>query len=144
MDVIQLQQEFTVEFIRTYRTLPPLWDPKSPDNKNRTAREQAYDVLIAKSRHYVADADKDFVKCKINTLRTSYRKEWNKVRAFKKEGRIHVPSLWYYNLMKFTSRHEEGAEEEKEEEEEHNTLNNSGVSHCLEPLIRSSKGFLGD
>lgn len=57
-------------------------------------------------------ADETFVKCKINNLRTVYRKEHNKVRLSKSTGSsaddIYVPSLWYFDLMSFTAEDEIG------------------------------------
>ena len=52
-----------------------------------------------------SDADRDVVTKKINSLRSSYRKEKKKLTESMKSGAgaddIHVPTLWYFNLLQF-------------------------------------------
>ncbi|PIO34195.1 hypothetical protein AB205_0153360 [Aquarana catesbeiana] len=51
----------------------------------------------------VPDADIEFVDKKIGSLRSTYRKELNKVQASMKSEAaaedVYIPSLWYYNRM---------------------------------------------
>lgn len=51
------------------------------------------------------DANRDMVTKKINSLRSSYRKEKKKVQDSERSGAcaddVYKPSLWYYNLLIF-------------------------------------------
>ncbi|PIO15126.1 hypothetical protein AB205_0040670, partial [Aquarana catesbeiana] len=62
----------------------------------------------------VPDADIEFVEKKIGSLRSTYRKELNKVQASIKSGAaakdVYVPSLWYYNRMRFLEDQNEDRE----------------------------------
>jgi hypothetical protein len=56
------------------------------------------------------DANTAFVKRKINNLRTVFRRELNKVLKSKTTGssvnEIYIPTLWYYDLLSFTTEDE--------------------------------------
>ncbi|PIO37880.1 hypothetical protein AB205_0152470, partial [Aquarana catesbeiana] len=62
----------------------------------------------------VPDADIEFVEKKIGSLRSTYRKELNKVQASMRSGAeaedVYVPSLWHYNRMRFLEDQIEGRE----------------------------------
>lgn len=139
MDVIYLQQKFTREFIETYRLQPCLWDVKSADYKQKSARQIAYDAMVTKSRQYIAEADHDFVKAKINNLRTTFRKELRRVKQMKEEGKVYTPSLWYYKLFSFISN-DEGGGGEQEVQDELTIKNNESLLLDAAPGV--SKGSI--
>lgn len=98
--------EFFTEFIEAYRTLPELWRVKSKEYSNRDKKNAAYEQLLTKLREIEPDATIDEVKRKINSIRTSWRKEEHKrVLCSKKSGTatedIYEPNLWYYDLLIF-------------------------------------------
>jgi len=97
-------KEFTTTFLKKYREFPCLWKIKSKEylNKNLTA----YDELIDLCKTIYPEANRDFVLKKIQGLRGSFRKELKKVLNSKRSGngadQIYEPTLWYYDLLKFT------------------------------------------
>lgn len=105
MDVIGLNQSFIREIIEAYKAQPSLWKMNSPEYKNKTLKMQGYETIITKCREYVNGADREFVKTKINSLRTSFRKEYRKVQASRKTAthpnEIYKPHLWYYDMLTF-------------------------------------------
>lgn len=111
MDVIGLNQRFIRDLIEAYRVQPALWKVKSAEYKDKTMKKHAYDVLIQKCRNYVHDADREFVRTKINSLRTSYRKEYKKVKASQQTAscleEVYKPHLWYYDLLSFLNENDE-------------------------------------
>lgn len=104
MNTMQLQQRFTREFIETYKNLPTLWDMTYTEYKNRASKVAAWDILTKKCQEFVEEADKDFAAHKISTMRSCYRKERNKVESYRRSGKLHVPTLWYYELLTFLDR----------------------------------------
>lgn len=89
------------EFIDTYRNQPCLWQMKHEDYHNREKKTNAYNKLIVLYKKIEPKADRDTIVKKINALRTTYRKEKKKVEESKLSGTEYVPTLWYFNLLKF-------------------------------------------
>lgn len=103
------EKQFIVEFIEVYRGLPALWDVKSKDYSNRAKKGEQYDVLIEKYREKHLDAEKQEVVKKINSLRTNFRKELNRIHDAEKNGagaEDVEPSLWYFEEMRFLQTQE--------------------------------------
>ncbi|KAJ8922625.1 hypothetical protein NQ315_007657 [Exocentrus adspersus] len=100
------QTRFVKELLALYKEYPVLWDKNHPHYRNRGERCEAVDVLLQKCREFYPEADEDFVKLKIDSLRACFRKEWNKVCLSKASAErpedVHKPSLWYYNLLLYT------------------------------------------
>ncbi|KAJ8949907.1 hypothetical protein NQ318_010541 [Aromia moschata] len=100
------QERFIRELIQTFKERPVLWDKNHPHYRNRAERYEAYEALLIKCREYYPEADEDFAKMKIDSLRSSFRKEWNKVSSSKEVAKVpedvYKPSLWYYSLLLFT------------------------------------------
>lgn len=105
------QHKFIKDLISLYKENPVLWDKTHKFYKNRTKRTEAYDRLLVKCREYFPEADEDFVRTKLENMRTSFRKEYRKVLASRlkndgasevSEENIYKPSLWYYNLLLYT------------------------------------------
>lgn len=100
------QTRFVRELLALYKDYPVLWDKNHPHYRSRAERSEAIDVLLQKCKEFYPEADEDFVKLKIDSLRACFRKEWNKVCLSKASAErpedIHKPSLWYYNLLLYT------------------------------------------
>ncbi|XP_060844662.1 uncharacterized protein LOC132924394 isoform X2 [Rhopalosiphum padi] len=96
---------FWLEFIGLYHTFPELWKVKSEAYKNRIKKDAAYEKLVDKMKEIDPKANRDIVRAKINSLRTSYRRELKKVKSSQKSGAgaddIYEPSLWYFNEIDF-------------------------------------------
>uniref|UniRef100_A0A1Y1LH72 MADF domain-containing protein n=1 Tax=Photinus pyralis TaxID=7054 RepID=A0A1Y1LH72_PHOPY len=114
MDVLTLHEKFIRELISLYRELPAVWKVKSIEYKNKDLKRESYDILVRKCREYVHDADREFVKNKINSLRTSFRKEYKKYLKSKEDcnTETYVPRLWYYNLLLFTVQDSDDQEDD--------------------------------
>ena len=98
------EKGFILEFIEVYRSLPALWDVKCKDYCNRSKKGEQYEVLIEKYRENYPDAEKQDVIKKINSLRTNFRKELNRIRNAEKSGAGAddvEPTLWYFEEMRF-------------------------------------------
>lgn len=95
-------QKFLGEFIELYQAYPCLWKYSCKDYRNKAVKDRAYSALLDKLREIDPRADKNSVMRKINALRTSFRREHKKVRRAQLQAKKkHVPSLWYYNSLKF-------------------------------------------
>lgn len=96
---------FVTEFIEIYRMHSCLWNKKDPHYHNNRKREAAYNILLKKCEEYDVNATMAMVKRKINSLRSAYKKELNKVKESTKSrigtSEIYEPSLWYFDLFKF-------------------------------------------
>lgn len=99
------EKEFTTEFIELYKSFPCLWKVKSKEYSDRNAKAQAYEILVEKMRTVDKSSNRESVVKKINSMRTTYRKELRKVLDSERSGAgaddIYVPHLWYYELMSF-------------------------------------------
>ncbi|PIO22639.1 hypothetical protein AB205_0013120, partial [Aquarana catesbeiana] len=93
------------QFIDRYRDMRNLWEVKNPLYRNKPARKASLEKLLQFVKTQVPDADIEFVDKKIGSLRSTYRKELNKVQASMKSGAaakdVYISSLWYYNRMRF-------------------------------------------
>lgn len=98
-------KEFWCEFIEIYKGLPALWKIKSDCYKNRRLKDDGYKILTEKLKTIVPDADREMVKKKINALRTSYRRELDKIKKSMRSGagteEIYIPTLWYFKDIDF-------------------------------------------
>lgn len=96
---------FWLEFIALYHELPELWKVKSEVYKNRIKKNAAYEKLAEKMKEVDPQANRDLVRTKINSLRTSYRRELKKITASQKSGAetndVYKPNLWYFNEIDF-------------------------------------------
>lgn len=105
-------KQFMSEFIEIYRRHPALWNSKSELYKNRYSRAKGIEELLNMCQEKIKGADEAFVKRKINNIRTAFKRELNKVRQSKSTGSsaedIYIPSLWYFDLMSFTTEDETG------------------------------------
>ncbi|PIO31924.1 hypothetical protein AB205_0059210, partial [Aquarana catesbeiana] len=99
------ESEFMGQFIDKYRDMRNLWEVKNPLYRNKPARKASLEKLLQFVKTQVSKADILFVEKKIGSLRSTYRKELNKVQASMRSRAaaedVYVPSLWYYNRMQF-------------------------------------------
>ena len=103
------EPEFFTEFIQRWKELPVLWQTKSKINKNKDARKQALETLLAFVSPRLPHATTDTVKNKINSIRGTYRTQRSQVLASMRSGAaadsIYKPNLWYYGQMQFIDDH---------------------------------------
>ncbi|RVE45129.1 hypothetical protein evm_010238 [Chilo suppressalis] len=105
-------------------------------------RNAALDKLLSKYKEIDAEANRDAVLKKINSLRTAYQKERKKVEESKRSGAgadaVYVPKLWYYKELSFINdqnvartsvsnvdENEESADEEQQIEQQHLDIDNN-------------------
>lgn len=73
---------------------------------NRNLKTQSYKRLIDLVKPHFPEADKDFIRKRIQNLREGFRKEMHKAAVSKRSGKgmeeIYVLTLWYYEKMLFT------------------------------------------
>lgn len=100
-------QKFLREFINLYRQQECLWNKDHPNYKNRNDRSEAYEILLKKCKEYIPDADEDYVRLRIDSMRSTFRKERKKVLNSRSQisdiKNVYKPSLWYYDLLLFTT-----------------------------------------
>lgn len=117
--------DFWREFIEIYREMPALWKVNSDAYKNKRLKQECYDRLTEKLREIEPSATIDLTKRKINTFRSNYRREVNKVLNSKlKGGQPYNPSVWYYKHLEFLYEDEttQGSEEQSMDEFEESTM----------------------
>ncbi|PIO34732.1 hypothetical protein AB205_0133740, partial [Aquarana catesbeiana] len=97
--------EFMGNFIDKYRDMRNLWEVKNSLYRIKPARKASLEKLLEYVKTQIPNADIEFVERKIGSLRSTYRKELNKVHASMRSGAaaedMYVPSLWYYSRMQF-------------------------------------------
>ncbi|XP_049316691.1 uncharacterized protein LOC125775342 [Bactrocera dorsalis] len=103
--VSRMNEQFWKEFFELYRSFQELWQVKSECYKNKNKKNAAYEVLLTKLREIDSNASLDNLKSKINSLRSSYRRELKKKKRSEKSGAgvedIHIPTLWYFDDLSF-------------------------------------------
>ena len=96
---------------------------KTTDKKvylNKNLKDRGYDALVAFCKLTYPEADKQFVKKKMQNLRGCFRKELKKVENSKRSGSgtddIYIPQLWYFDLLLFTKNLEMPVQSSESEE----------------------------
>ncbi|XP_049543741.1 uncharacterized protein LOC125956170 [Anopheles darlingi] len=100
------ERQFWREFLQLYRALPDMWKMNSEGHRKRSKRDKALQILIAKMKEIDPDASKDSVGAKINSFRSTYKRELKKMREAMQSGSEHIPTLWYFHDLDFL-RHED-------------------------------------
>lgn len=97
------ERTFILACIKLYHSLPALWNNKCKDYSNRIIKNEQYDLLLRKYKENYPEADKTQLVKKINSLRTNFRKELKRLNDSAKSdtGSDDVPTLWYFEEMKF-------------------------------------------
>lgn len=98
------QRKQILELLEVYRSLTALWDLRSPDYTNRQLKSEQYNILYEKYRETHPNATRKDLGRRLNSLRTNYRREYNRV----KNGEItpegpYKPTLFYYDALSFLS-----------------------------------------
>ena len=90
--------------IEMYKGFPVLWDVSHAENKSRKSKVTAFNKLHTQFE-IIKNVSKDALQAKIHSLRTIYQKEHKKVQTSMRSGMgsedIHIPKLWFYDLMSF-------------------------------------------
>ncbi|RZF32638.1 hypothetical protein LSTR_LSTR016977, partial [Laodelphax striatellus] len=92
------------EFIALYKKHTCLWKYSSKEYTDRNLKEIAVTELTEKLREVEKNATREMALKKLNSLRTSFRREYKKVEESKRSGTtddIYEPRLWYYDLLLF-------------------------------------------
>ena len=89
------------EFIELYKSQPAAWKIGSDLYKNDYEKMESWNILLDKYREIDPDATIKTVKKKINSLRSNYRRELNKIKSSEKTGQYYETTLWYFDLMDF-------------------------------------------
>ncbi|XP_041987415.1 uncharacterized protein LOC121739143 [Aricia agestis] len=96
-------REWLETFIELYKSEPCLWKTKSTEYYDRSKKNAAYEKLVKKLQEIEPTATRESVIRKINNIRCTYKKEYNKVIASMTQSNdsVYEPRLWYYNLLSF-------------------------------------------
>ncbi|XP_053625757.1 uncharacterized protein LOC128683819 [Plodia interpunctella] len=95
-------REMLIKMINAYRKERCLWDITHKDYNSKCIRQEAIDKLLKILRTMEPCADRPDVQKKINSLRTTYRKERKKVvHSLVYNKVVYEPKLWYYNYLTF-------------------------------------------
>ncbi|XP_018787740.1 PREDICTED: uncharacterized protein LOC108968273 [Bactrocera latifrons] len=94
--------QFWKDFIKIYEESPALWDPRSMAYKKPYLKREAYTKLRDKLREIDANVQIDYVKRRINGLRSCYRRELRRIQDSKRKGdNLYRPTLFYFKEMNF-------------------------------------------
>ncbi|XP_063784498.1 uncharacterized protein LOC134933319 isoform X2 [Pseudophryne corroboree] len=96
-------QTFWTGFIDLYRENECLWRTKSRDYFDKIKKLRALQQLVDYSKKDYDEADINWMKNKIQNLRTIFKKEHYQVkdsqRSSARTSEVYKPSLWYYDLL---------------------------------------------
>ncbi|KAG8240517.1 hypothetical protein J6590_106751 [Homalodisca vitripennis] len=126
-----MSPDFLTTFIEEYRNLPCLWKVRSAEYSNKFKRDTAWEHLLQITKEKIPNADTNFVKRKVDNLRAAFRKEMRKVRDSTRSGAsaddTYTPTLWYFELMKFTAEQEQPRKTKSNlDEDEENIIEEEG------------------
>lgn len=120
------EKTFMLELIEVYRTLPALWQITSKEYSNRNEKNAQYETLLQKYREKYPNAEKKDVAQKINSLRTSYRRELKRIERQEKSGagveEDSEPRLYYFDSMEFLRCCEQPSSSQCSMEDENETI----------------------
>ncbi|XP_018015340.1 uncharacterized protein LOC108672216 [Hyalella azteca] len=106
-----MSPDFLTKFKDEYRNLPCLWKVRCSEYSNKSKRDKAWEHLVGITREKVVNADLNFVKKKVDNIRASFRNELRKIRESTRSGAssddTYIPTLWYFELLKFTAEQEQ-------------------------------------
>ncbi|XP_067645391.1 uncharacterized protein [Eurosta solidaginis] len=94
--------QFWKDFIKIYENSPALWDTRSMAYKKPYLKREAYAKLRDKLREIDPNVPIDYVKRRINGLRSCYRRELRRIQESKRRGDdLYRPTLFYFKEMTF-------------------------------------------
>ncbi|XP_031328990.1 uncharacterized protein LOC116160017 [Photinus pyralis] len=109
-----MNKEFITEFIEVYRQHPALWKIKSSEYINKNLKNLGYTALMEVCKKFNIPQSRDIVQKKIQSLRSTFRKEYKKVENSIRSGRgsdeVYTPNLWYFDLLMFIKDQEQPAQ----------------------------------
>ncbi|XP_039299677.1 uncharacterized protein LOC111049534 [Nilaparvata lugens] len=98
-------RDFVISVIEMYRDHTCLWKITDPGYHDKVKRNAALEMILEFFKTVDPTATKDVVTKKLNSMRGSFRKEMNKVRASQRSGTgaddVHIPKLWYFDRLQF-------------------------------------------
>ncbi|XP_059217266.1 uncharacterized protein LOC131996768 [Stomoxys calcitrans] len=98
-------KDFMIEFFDVLKNENAIWQTKSEKYKDKLEKQKSWEKLVTKWKEVDKNASVDLVKKKYNCLRTTYRRELQKMRKSERSGAgaedIYVPSLWYFDHLNF-------------------------------------------
>ncbi|KAG8319758.1 hypothetical protein J6590_084521 [Homalodisca vitripennis] len=104
---------------------------RSSEYSNKFKRDTAWEHLLQITKEKIPNADTNFVKRKVDNLRAAFGKEMRKVRDSTRSGAsaddTYTPTLWYFELMKFTAEQEQPRKTKSNlDEDEENIIEEEG------------------
>lgn len=91
--------------LNVYRDHPILYDMRHPKYYAKLERQKALNTIIEMLEdHRPGTTTGDILK-KIQTMRTQFGQEYNKVRKAQIKGVEYVPTVWWYEYLKFLRQH---------------------------------------
>ncbi|XP_063784094.1 uncharacterized protein LOC134933075 [Pseudophryne corroboree] len=97
--------DFITSLLEMYRGLECLWKIKAKGYSDKVRQNEALEELVEYCRPFVSGANKEWVKKKIQNLRTVFLKEHKIMEQSKRSGagssQIYKALLWYYPMLKF-------------------------------------------
>lgn len=94
-------RQFWKDFLRLYRNLPALWKVGSDEYRCRQKKAAGYKILVDRLKEIDPSSDRNTVRRKINSFRSSYRKELRKMLKNQSVDERYVSNLWYFNDFEF-------------------------------------------
>uniref|UniRef100_A0A1Y1JZ87 MADF domain-containing protein n=1 Tax=Photinus pyralis TaxID=7054 RepID=A0A1Y1JZ87_PHOPY len=102
-------REQVTMLIEVYKNHPCLYVVKSPQYKNKHARNAALTDICSKLEAVKAGVTIADVKNKFAALRQNflveYRKHENSMKSGSGTDQVYIPTIWYYDLMLFVLEH---------------------------------------
>lgn len=98
-------KEFLTEFITCYEMHRCLWDISMPEYICKEKKNVAYKELLGCMLKYKKNGTIVDVKRKINTIRSSYRRELKKIKSSECSGagveNVYQPKVWWFAACNF-------------------------------------------
>ncbi|XP_073833857.1 uncharacterized protein [Musca autumnalis] len=124
------------EFLLCYEKQRCLWDTAHPGYTRRDERNESYKTLSKIMEKYNKPSSLYDVRKKINTIRSSYKRELRKIMQSEACGddNLYQPKIWWYDYCKFlttTDKHSQGMSPATTlSDDEDTNLHDTNSSHC--------------
>ncbi|XP_044744758.1 uncharacterized protein LOC123306703 [Coccinella septempunctata] len=109
IDIMSWSRDQVSLLIEEYHKYPCLYAVKSPMYRNKHARNTAIEAIEASLKTLRPSVTSQEIKSKFQALKTNFMNEHRKHVQSMKSGagqdEIYIPSLWYFNSMKFIIDH---------------------------------------
>ncbi|XP_070136199.1 uncharacterized protein [Drosophila bipectinata] len=94
-------RKFWTEFLQLYRSLPAVWQTRSPEYSIRSLKTAGYESLVQKLREVEPEANRLLVVKKINSFRTNFRRDVRRRDQCLAKGQPFQSTLWYFEILGF-------------------------------------------